>query len=132
MKDLRSFLEELEEHAPDEVFRVRQEVDAEFGPVAIARKLQEEKRWPVVYCEKVKGSPFPIVSSRLVDTLRKQSIAFATPEAKLRDEIVRRLGAPIPPRIVESGPIKDVILQGEEADVGLLPIVKHAELDAAP
>ncbi|MBI3092261.1 MAG: UbiD family decarboxylase [Candidatus Tectomicrobia bacterium] len=132
MKDLRSFLEDLEERAPEEVFRVRREVDPEFGPVAIARKLQAENRWPVVYCEKVKGSRFPIVSSRLVDTLRKQSIAFATPEAKLRDEIVRRLAAPIPPRIVESGPIKDVILKGDDIDIGMLPIVKHAELDAAP
>ncbi len=53
MKDLRTFIEDLEERAPDEMFRVRKEVDPKFGPIAIVRKLQEENRWPVVYCEKV-------------------------------------------------------------------------------
>lgn len=132
MKDLRTYLDDLEERAPDEFFRVRQEVDPKFGPVAIARKLQEEKRWPVVYCEKVKGFSMPLVCSRLVDTLKKQAVAIGTREANLRDELARRLRNPIPPRYVESGPVKEIILTGDEVDIARLPLVTHAELDAAP
>ena len=38
----------------------------------------------------------------------------------------------IPPRLVESGPVKDVILTGDRAELSGLPLVTHCEKDAGP
>jgi 3-polyprenyl-4-hydroxybenzoate decarboxylase len=39
---------------------------------------------------------------------------------------------PIPPRVVKEGPCKEVILTGQDADLGRLPICTHNRKDAGP
>ena len=55
-KDLRSFLQRLEQHAPDEFVRVEREVDPVYEIPAVVRRLQADRRDPAVLFEHVKGA----------------------------------------------------------------------------
>lgn len=131
MKDLRYYLRLLEGNAPEEIFRIRKEVDPYLEVTYIAKKLESVGRSPAIYCEKVKGFTMPVVT-HLCASRKGQALALETDEANLEKEIWRRLACPIEPVIVASGPVKEVIHLKGDVDVGKLPILTVAEKDAAP
>src|SRR3972149_5285537 len=126
MKDLRYYLALLEKHHPEGIFRVRKEVDPHLEITYIVKKLAEGKRFPLVYCEKVKGYQMPVVTS-VCASRRTQALALETDEANLDKEIMRSAANPIKPKLVKTGPVKEVIRTGAEIDLGQLPILTIAE-----
>jgi 2,5-furandicarboxylate decarboxylase 1 len=132
-KDLHSFLEFLEDSYPDQVFRVKREVDPVFEVTAILAKLEKEGRFPVVVFENVKGSDIPVVTNMHADFRRCAMSIGLPPEAKMEDfiaEYSKREQNPIEPVMVPTGPVKEVILKGEDVDLYKLPILKYHEQDA--
>lgn len=130
-KDLRSFLDQLRKSTPDELLFVKKEVDPSWEISAFLRRLQAEDRFPTVYYEKVKGSTLPVVSN-LFASRRRLAIALETSQDKLTEEYARRITDPVKSKSVRSGPVKDIIQTGREANLKELPIVTHCEKDAAP
>ena len=57
-KDLRYFLERLQERAPEEFVSVGRSVEPEYELPAVVRKLQAERRYPAVLLDKVVLSRF--------------------------------------------------------------------------
>ena len=69
-KDLRGFLSEIEAEEPDQVLRVKKEVDPHFEVTGVLAKLEQERKFPVVIFEKVKGSALPVVTNVHADARR--------------------------------------------------------------
>ena len=69
-KDLRGFLKELEAEEPDQILRVKREVDPHFEVTGVLAKLEKERKFPVVIFEKVKGSTLPVVTNVHADARR--------------------------------------------------------------
>ncbi|MFQ5692635.1 MAG: UbiD family decarboxylase, partial [Nitrospinota bacterium] len=130
-KDLRSYLRKLYAEAPDQLRRVSREVSHEWEPIAVITKMDREGIYPAVLFERVKGYEFPLIAN-ILSTRRKFAIAFDTTEEKVAEVIGEREIRQIPPRLVATGPVKDVIYTGEEVDLGHLPIVLHHEHNDAP
>ena len=78
-KDLRQFLNELEAEAPDQVIRVKKEVDPHFEVTGVLAKLEQERKFPVVIFENVKGSQLPVVTNVHADARR---LFRETPDGK--------------------------------------------------
>ena len=55
----------------------------------------------------------------------------STPREMVR-EYGQRQASPIPPVWVDGGPVHDVVLIGADAQLSVLPILTHNELDAGP
>jgi len=129
MQDLRSFLKELEEKAPNLFFRVEKPVSPVFEVAGIARRLAEESRYPAIYCKQVNGFSMPLVANVAIgsDTQR-----IALGGGASRDELLAKLGHLIKPRLVKNGPVQEIVKLGADVDLGELPIVTHAEKDAGP
>lgn len=130
-KDLRSFLSQLAAKGEREIVRVRREVDPRFEVNTVATKLEQEGKYPAVYFERVKGSRIPLVTN-LCSTYDKLALALDTNLENLVEEYAAREKRPLPARTVNSAPVKEVILTGERADLGLLPIPTHNALDGGP
>lgn len=131
-KDLRSFIDLLEAEAPQEIVRVKKEVDPKLELCGVLQRLEEQGRFPAVIFEKVKGSKFSVISN-VYGSLLKTALAVdckSFPEACM--EYVRREERPILPKIVEYGPVKEVVLKGDDVDLSRFPIVTHNEKDAGP
>jgi 2,5-furandicarboxylate decarboxylase 1 len=134
-QDLQSFLRFLEENYPDEVMRVSREVDPIFEATAILWRLENERRFPTVVFENIKGSSMPCVTN-VHASFPRLAMAIGLPiDATPRDfvlEYMRREEQPIPPVLVdkEQAPCKEIILTGDEVDVTKLPTLKYHELDS--
>jgi len=141
--DLRVFLGELE--AAGELARVPGEVDPDQDITIIQHKLLAEEG-PAVLFEKVKGSPYRLVSN-LYGTPKRVEMAFGRPPAEIGEELLQLAERLMPPtlsaawaeraslwhvakarlRKVGSGPVMDDIQMPPRLD--LLPVLKCWPLD---
>ncbi len=130
-KDLRHFLRVAEERAPELLLRVKKEVSPKWELSSVQKKLEAEDRLPIMIFEKVQGHDMPIVTN-LFASKRHLALALETSP----DQVVTRFAEAqrnrIKPKVVDSGPVKDVVLKGDRADLRALPIVTHCEKDAGP
>jgi 2,5-furandicarboxylate decarboxylase 1 len=122
-QDLRSFLSAAE--AAGRVYRVTREVDLDRNLAALA---DESER--VIRFENIKGYPKWTVVANLARDRDLEAIAFNAP----RDGVVKAVArgydrGPQPHKRVETGPVKEVIWRGEEANLLRLPVAVHSELD---
>lgn len=148
-EDLGHFIRVLSDRG--ELVRVTTEVSPDLEVAEIADRLVKEGG-PAVIFEKVKGAKFPLAMN-LFGTMERMLLSL---EAGSFDEIagrVREIIEPeIPvklvdklkmlpklkrladyvPKVVKDGPVKEVVLQGDDVDLGELPVVKTWPQDGGP
>ena len=130
-KDLRYFLKTVEERTPELFLRIKKEVSPRWELSSVQKRLEAEDRLPIVVFEKIQGHDMPIVTNLFAS---KRHLALAL-ETSPQDVVTRFAEAQknrIKPKVVKSGPVKDVVLTGDKADLRTLPIVTHCEKDAGP
>ena len=130
--DLRGFIEFLEERHPEEVVRIRKEVDPEFGVSGILDRLEKDDKFPLVIFENIKGSSMPLIANMHASVSRLQ-LALGMEKGSVREfleEFHRRESNPIPPEMVDTGPVKEVIKTGEAVNINEMPTCIYHEKDA--
>jgi UbiD family decarboxylase len=129
-QDLRTYLDAVKRRQPNEFQVVTQEVDPAFEITAIVVKLEREaKKRPVLLFEKVKGTRFPVLTNLHASRSRLAAAMRCAPDQMLRTYLAA-MDKPVPPKVVATGPVKDVILKGEQIDLHDLPQIIHHEGDA--
>ncbi|MFQ5539620.1 MAG: UbiD family decarboxylase, partial [Candidatus Binatia bacterium] len=130
-KDLRGFLAEYEKKNPKEFCRVKREVDPRYEVAAILTKLEEIRKLPILFYEKVKGSSFPVVAN-VYSTKKKIASSIGIDPSKFRERYIEAIENQIPPRIVADGPVMDETIGEKDVDLRTLPLMTYHEGDAAP
>ena len=131
-QDLRSFLDLVKRSRPEDFQIISRPVDPAYEITALVVKLEKEaRRRPVVLFENVKGSAFPVLTNLHASRSRLATAIGAAPEAML-PTYLRAMERPIPPRIVATGPVKEVVRRGKDVDLGTLPQIVHHQGDAGP
>jgi UbiD family decarboxylase len=131
-QDLRSFLDLIKRTRPADVQVVSRPVDPAYEITALVIKLEKEgRRRPVLLFENVKGTSFPVLTNLHASRSRLAAAIGAAPDRML-PTYLRAMERPLPPRIVATGPVKDVVRRGAEVDLGLLPQIVHHDRDAGP
>src|SRR6266542_605919 len=131
-QDLRSYLDLIKRKKPEEFVIVSREMDPAYEITALVVKLEKEaRRRPVLLFEKVKGTPFPVLTNLHASRSRLALAMSSAPEDMLKSYL-RAMERPIAPRVVETGPVKDVILTGDRVNLYDLPQIIHHEGDAGP
>ena len=129
-QDVRSYLDGVKKRKGDDVQVVTQEVDPAFEITAIVVKLERElRRRPVLIFEKVKGTRFPVLTNLHASRSRLAAAMRCAPDAMLTTYLAA-MEKPIPPRVVATGPVKEVVLRGDQVDLHDLPQIIHHEGDA--
>jgi len=127
--DFRGFLGYLE--ARGKLLRVRKEVDTRFDIAAGIRKVSDTGG-PALLFENVRGYPGWRVAAALFATRELLALALEVPEAQMLSHYARLEKKFLPTRQVDSGPVQEVVLTGDEIDVTKLPIAVHSEYDKGP
>jgi UbiD family decarboxylase len=131
-QDLRSFLDLVKRQKPEDFQIVSRPVDPAYEITALVVKLEKEaRRRPVVLFENVKGTAFPVLTNLHASRARLAAAIGARPEAML-PTYLRAMERPIAPRIVSTGPVKEVVRRGREVDLTTLPQIVHHQGDAGP
>ena len=129
--DLRSFLQAIESTDAGELIRVSRSVDPKWEISAVQKKLEAEGRLPVVLFENVLGSRMPVVVNLFASKARL-ALAMDVSVDAVVERFARAQRDRIAPTSIPTGPVKDVILEGEDAKLDDLPLVTHCEKDAGP
>lgn len=129
INDLRTFMNTLESHG--ELARVRTEVDWNLEIGAIVER-NFRMRGPSLLFENVRGYETPFFVGGL-QTLRRIGIAIDldpdSTEEKIVREYLERIRKPLKPKIVDSGPCKEEIFEGDEIDLFRYPVPVWNEQD---
>ncbi|MGI5838786.1 MAG: UbiD family decarboxylase [bacterium] len=141
-KDLRSFLQALEEQTPGDVRRVKREINPRFEIAALQQHLENEDQFPLLLCEQVKNLKGELsgcsVAANVFASRGKCAVALDLPADKWRMEtsytFARRSANRIKPVLTDraDAPVKEVIRTGEAVDLRELPILTHHEMDGYP
>ena len=131
-QDLRSFLDVVKRSRAGDFHVVGKPVDARYEITGLVAKLEKEgRRRPVLLFENVSGTTFPVITNLHASRSRLAAAINAAPEAML-PTYLRAMDKPIAPRVVKTGPVKDVVRRGAEVDLLSLPQIVHHERDAGP
>ena len=95
------------------------------------KRLEVQKRLPVLSFDRVTGSKMPVVTNLFASRAHLALALEVSP-----DEVVARFAEAqkngLPTKTVSTGPVKDIVLQGDEATLSKLPLITHCEKDAGP
>ena len=130
-KDLRSFIAEIAEQRPDELKTIVDEVDPRFGITAVAAALERQGRFPALYFQSVGDTELPAIVN-LTATYDRLAIALGTTVQEMVPTYAERQAHPVPPVVVDTGPVQEVVWTGPDADLTRLPIPTHNALDGGP
>ena len=131
-QDLRSFLDAVKRTRAADFQIVSRPVDPAYEITAVVAKLEKEgRRRPVLLFEHVKGTSFPVLTNLHASRSRLAAAINAPPERML-EAYLRAMERPLAPRVVPTGPVKEVVRRGADVDLTALPQIVHHERDAGP
>jgi len=142
-KDLKHFLDSVKKELPDDYVEVTRPVNPDnYDVTAILEHLTQKNQFPMVVFKNPsnlqgKEAGIPIVSNVFA---RRERCALALdwpvdqPNLPLSLEYARLERENVAPVEIKKGeaPVKEIILQGKEADPSILPGVRHYEMDLSP
>lgn len=121
-KDLREYLKALDLRG--KLHHVKQEVDSGWEVAAVMRRTFQRiprERRPAVMFERVRGYSMPLVAGTLGASPEVYALALETTVDQIADKWAQAQSKPIPPVTVPKGPVKEVVLKGDQVDVSKLP-----------
>ena len=121
--DLREYLAALDRAG--KLFHVRAEVEREWEIAAVTRRVFQripEKDRPGLIFEHVKGSDIPVTVGILGASREVYALALECRVDEIADRWADAQDNPLEPEPVASGPVKQNIVLGDQADVTRLPV----------
>ncbi len=127
VKDMRSYMDQLEKAG--EMKRVTEEVNV---LVDIGRRLFVSEETALLF-ENVKGYPAWKVLGQAPANMRHIGLAMAAAPKEIVSEFARRVDRGlIKCKIVDTGPVKDIIRKGNDVNLRKLPVHQVGERDPGP
>lgn len=131
IRDLRGWLDHLEQQKM--LVRVKKEVATEHEIAAGIRKTSDING-PALLFENIKGYPGWRMSAGVFATRKLMALALGVPEDE--DRMFRRYREfdqkRIKPKLVDTGPVKEIVIKGDDIDLTRLPFCTYCEKDGAP
>jgi 2,5-furandicarboxylate decarboxylase 1 len=129
-QSLTAYLDLLKRKRPEDLAVISQELDPAYELTALVVKLERAgKHRPVLLCERMKGTKFPVLTN-LHASRSRLALAMGCAPEEMQRTYLSAMEKPIPPKIVASGPVKEVVLTGGKIDLHALPPILHHEGDA--
>src|SRR5665213_1362672 len=126
---LRSFLKSVEGEDPKALVRISRPIEQDYDSTALVMELEKLGRSPVLWFDKVASSPFPVVTN-VFGSRSRYALALGVAPEKLIETWASKNDQMIEPALRDTGPVHDVVLTGDDVDLGLLPIMAHFAEDA--
>ncbi|HEV8531218.1 MAG TPA: UbiD family decarboxylase [Methylomirabilota bacterium] len=128
-QSLTAYLDLVKRTKPEEIVMISREIDPAYELTALVVKLEREgRRRPIVICERLKGSKFPVLTNLHASRSRLALAMSSAPQDMLRTYL-RAMDRPLPPTVVKTGPCKDTIVTGDRINLYDLPQILHHEGD---
>jgi 2,5-furandicarboxylate decarboxylase 1 len=131
VNDLQSFLEEVRLRDPSRIITVIEQVPLDYTSTALTLDLDDKNRDSIIVLKNIEGHAIPLVSN-LYSSREHFAWALQTDNENLYSKLSHAFDNLIPAEKIEKGPIHDMVWEGEQANLCMLPIPRHFEQDAGP
>jgi 2,5-furandicarboxylate decarboxylase 1 len=126
-RDMRFCLELFK--SADRLLTIKREVDPKFELPAVMKAA--EKLGKAILFEKAKGSRYRVINN-VFGSREMLALLFETKPERVVNAWIERVHHPIEPKVVSTGPVKEVVKKHAEVDLTEFPIVTHCSKDAGP
>jgi len=127
VQDLRSYLDTIRKHGL--LIEIEKEVDPLTNLAGIAYRGENEQGKATMFYN-LKGFPGWRAVSYICGSREKMAVGLGTDKSQAIKELAGRVSQGlVKPKVVKDGPVKEVVLKGEEADLSKIPIHVHSESD---
>lgn len=126
---MRGFLELVRKRRKADVVEVSREVSPRYETAAILTALEAKRRSPILVFRNVAGASLPVVTN-LGGSMGRLALALGCSLSEVGSRFEQAAAQRIAPKEVEDGRARahEVVLRGEEVDLGLIPpMVYHAD-----
>lgn len=130
-QDFQTFARNYRDSFPEDVLHVPAPLDDGQDVTALVEALAEQNCAPMLFCDLVPGSAWPLVTNIFASRDRIARI-LGTETRNLHAEYQRRANAPIEPVYVDDGSVCQMIQEGDEVDLETLPMIRHFDSDRGP
>ncbi|MCR4427496.1 MAG: UbiD family decarboxylase, partial [Firmicutes bacterium] len=137
-QSLGAYLARLQDLFPRGLVCVNREVSPEFEVSAVLEHLERKGRFPAALFTNVcnlQGEPGHKVAINLMADRRSIAVALGMSPGdvgiSLTQEVSRRASNPLDFQVVDpaEAPVREVVLRGDDVDLGRYPILRFHELD---
>ena len=138
MSDLRAFLNKLREERPEDILELNDEMDSKHELSFLQWKLEERGMYPLVIANNVRNydgrqSRFPVVTNVFASRSRCAWAIGSTAERVSFDYAAKVHERRDPEKVPsDRAPVHEVIRQGDDVDLSILPAPVHHEWDPGP
>jgi 2,5-furandicarboxylate decarboxylase 1 len=129
--DLRTFLKTLKKDHPDQLLTITAETAVEYSSTAVALELEKQGRYPALLFERLAGSEVRMAAN-LFASRAVIAAGLGIQAAQFSKHFGRCLDNLVPSRKVESGPVHEQVFEGDQINLGNLPVPLHFLDDAGP
>lgn len=129
-QDVRRFLSDYAAAHPEDVVTIDAEVSDDQDATALIWSLAAQGRQPLLHLRNVRGLGVEVVCNTFGSRARIASLLGAA-EADLHAAYQARANKPLPPELVEAGPVTERVISGPEVDLHALPMLRHFDTDRA-
>ncbi len=127
--DMREFLDFLEKKK--DLFHIKEEVDPTWEINGISR-IGLQEFGPALMFDRIKGADLPMVTN-LLGADRRFLWALGIDEwSEFNEEWIRRTQTPVPPRIIDSGPCQEEVIEGDDIDLNRICNTVWHQYDGGP
>ena len=130
-QSLRGFLAQVERDLPEEILRVREPVKTRLDITSLVYELERMGKSPLVVFDNVEGHTMPVVTN-VAGSRKLLALALGVTPAELPTAFRERCTRYVPVERVNRPEWHDVTIEGDDIDLGRLPIPLHFDIDAAP
>jgi UbiD family decarboxylase len=130
-QSLRGFLRMVETRFPDELLRIREPVDQRFDMTALVFELERAAKNPVVLLENVAGFDMPVVTN-VAANRRLLAACLGVEVRDLPTAFRERCQKYIPCETVAEAAWNEIVFEGDDVDLGKLPVPLQFSVDGAP
>jgi len=130
-QSLRGFLRMVENDFPDEIIRIREPVDQRFDMTALVFELERSGKNPVVVLESVAGYDMPVITN-VAANRRLLAACLGVDMRDLPTVFRERCQKYIPCEQVAEAAWNEVVIEGDDVDLGKLPVPLQFSVDGAP
>ncbi|MFD2469890.1 UbiD family decarboxylase [Amycolatopsis silviterrae] len=128
-QDPHAFIDQYRRDFPGDVLVLDDPVPADEGVTGVIYELAAAGRREMVQFRKVTGLDVPVVSNMFASRQRIARMLDTGPSG-LHSAYQQRARRPVPPRVVDSGPVLDNVTT--EVDLATVPMLRHFASDRSP
>lgn len=130
-QDFQSFLADYRQRFPEDVLSIEEPVPGDQVITALVQQLAAQGRRPMLWLPKVQGLEVPVVTN-LFGSRERVARMLGCEVRGLHQAYQARARQLTKPRRVETGPVMDLVQEGEAVDLATLPMLRHFATDRAP